>query len=281
MSVKNFNPTLWSDMIFQAYDSRKVFAGLANREYEGEIRNYGDTVVINEIGDFTAVSYDGSSSITYQTPDGAQKILKIDQSYIVPVHYDDLDKAQNNPKLMTEIARKAGVAIMQNIDYALSGLYTSAGITDGSTSSVTDITSANVISTVADMSSAFDENNVPQDRRVAVVPPWFAQKLTLANIVRDTNNSPALMTGYVGSMMGWEFYMSNNVRHSSTTWYAPMFFRAGDSIALAEQINSVSVLQDKDYLGDFMRAHVLYGYKAVRPNALGVMYVAEGSESAI
>lgn len=280
MSIANFKPTIWHGMVLGKYRNVERFAGLTNREFEGDIRNYGDTVMINEIGDLTAVEYTGASAITYQNLEGAAKVLKIDQSYMVPVTYPDLDKAQSNPKLMGDIAQEMAYAIQEKVETSLSALYTDAGITvSGTTGSPTSVTSANVTTLFAAANTQFGNNSVPTNGRVCVVPPWLGQKIVLAKIAKDTNNSAVLNEGYIGSYMGWDIYESNNISHSGTTWYAPMFFRRNDTIALAEQIMNVEALRDKDYASDFMRSWILYGTKVVKPKSLGVAYVAEGSET--
>ena len=52
MALDQFKPTLWADGVFKTYDKSFVFAALANREYEGIIKNYGESVKINEIKNF-------------------------------------------------------------------------------------------------------------------------------------------------------------------------------------------------------------------------------------
>lgn len=125
------------------------------------------------------------------------------------------------------------------------------------------------------------ENNVPNQGRVAIVPPWFAAKIDLAKLIRDTNNSMISNDAYVGRYMGFEIFESNNISHSSTTWYAPMFFSAGDTIAFAEQLMDMEALRDKDAFKDYMRGLIVYGAKVVRPDSLAVAYVSEGSETTI
>lgn len=278
MSISNFIPIVWSDKIFQANDKAKVFASLANREYEGEISNKGDQVKINELGDITVSDYTGS--VSYQDLDDAAKFLVVNQDKYAAFNNEDLDAVQSNPKLLGEATRKMGVALANTEDQYLAGLYTEAGITSGSTGTPTSITSGNVTSTISGMTSDFDENDVPQDRRVAVCPPWFVQKLVLAKVLYDTDNSEALGNGRVGRYMGWEIYMSNNVSHSSTTWYAPMFFRAMDTIAHANQLTNIESLRLEDKFADGVRGRMVYGSKVVRPSSLGVIYCAAGSESA-
>ena len=81
--------------------------------------------------------------------------------------------------------------------------------------------------------------------------------------------------------MGFDILESNNISRSGTTWYAPMFFSAGDTIAFAEQIMNMEALRDKDTFSDYMRGLIVYGAKVVRPSSLAVADVAEGSETTI
>lgn len=279
MSVKNFIPTIWSDMILQDYTERAVFRPLMNTSYEGSISGYGDTVKINSIGDFSTGAYSGT--VTYTELDDASLMLKITEKYYIAKKIDDIDKRQVNPKLMGEITRKMAQAFLATTETFMSGLYTDAGIVDGSTTSVTAITSANVISTFGDMASAFDEADVPDDGRVAVIPPWLAQKIVLAGVIRQTDNNATLSAGYVGQFQGFEIYKSNRISHSSTTWYAPMFFRKNDTIAFAEQINMVEAMRLESQFGDGIRSLMVYGGKVIKPESLGVLYCSEGSESTI
>ena len=53
MSVTNFIPTIWSARLLAHLDKKHVYAALVNRDYEGEIKYYGDTVMINQFGDIT------------------------------------------------------------------------------------------------------------------------------------------------------------------------------------------------------------------------------------
>ena len=285
MSIENFIPKIWSDKIFQSYDKAFVFGNLANRSYEGAIRNFGDQVKISELGDFTATAYTGST-LTYNTPQDASKYLLINQKYAIAVKLDDIDNAQSNPKLMGEITRKMGIGFSDNVDQYIAGLYTEAGIEGvaaggATTGSPLSITTANVTSVIRDIGTSLSENNVPQQGRVAVIPPWLHAKLDLTKVVRDTNNSFILNDAYIGRYMGFDLFASNNVSHSGSTWYTPMFFSAADTIAFAEQMMKMEVLRDKDTFDDYMRGLIVYGAKVVRPSSLATVYVAEGSETTI
>ena len=49
MTVNNFIPTIWSGQVFLDFQKATVLSGLTNRNYEGEISAYGDTVKITKV----------------------------------------------------------------------------------------------------------------------------------------------------------------------------------------------------------------------------------------
>ena len=104
------------------------------------------------------------------------------------------------------------------------------------TGSVKEIDSAVAISTITGIARQMDEKNAPRAGRVMVLPPWFVEKLVLAKIIRDTDNSATMTNGYLGNYLGFEMYMSNNIVASGTTYWLPMFFVKGYTIAHAQQI---------------------------------------------
>lgn len=80
MSVKNFIPQIWSARLLAHLDKIHVYAGLVNRDYEGEIKQFGDTVKINQIGDITIKKYTGAAIDAPDDLTGEQDTLTIDQA---------------------------------------------------------------------------------------------------------------------------------------------------------------------------------------------------------
>ena len=44
MAISTFIPTIWSARLLAHLDKAHVYAKLVNRDYEGEIKNFGDKV---------------------------------------------------------------------------------------------------------------------------------------------------------------------------------------------------------------------------------------------
>ena len=60
-----------------------------------------------------------------------------------------------------------------------------------------------------------------------------------------------------------------------------MFFRRDDTIGFAEQLSEIEAVRHENSFGDGIKSLMVYGGKVLRPESLGVLYCAEGSESAI
>ena len=57
MALDAVIPEVWAGRLLANLNDSHVYAGLGNRDYEGDIKEYGDVVRINSIGRVTVSSY--------------------------------------------------------------------------------------------------------------------------------------------------------------------------------------------------------------------------------
>jgi len=286
MGVENFIPELWSDRIFVNLRKSLVFGSLCQRDYEGEIRNFGDTMKINEIGPVTVTAYTKRATISYEQLTSAQKELKIDQASYFAFSIDDIDAAQTKPKLMDAAMNDAAYRIADTIDTFIGGLFAEAGATPstttyiGTAASHLTVSSGNVIETFSYANRYLSDKNVPTGGRWMVVPPWVVQKLVLAEAggisaiaVPKVMNDGALVNGFVGKCMGFDLFESNNCGHGAAA------VMCGDrtAISYAGQIAKVSALERETTFDTAARGLYIYGAKVTRPDALLTLYFTEGA----
>ena len=119
MALNNFIPTVWSARILQNLQKALVFGSDAviNTDFEGEIRQMGDTVVINSIGAVTVSNYTKNTNLSdpETLSDGSMNLL-INQAKSFNFQVDDIDKAQAKPKVIDEAMREAGYALADALD---------------------------------------------------------------------------------------------------------------------------------------------------------------------
>jgi len=166
MSLENFIPKIWSGKYLKQLEEEHIFVGLCNRDWEGDISEAGDTVKINSIGDITVNDYNkGSTTITPEQLTDASTILTVDQSKYFAFEIDDIDQAQQKPKVMGKAMQKSAQAIADVADSYIAGLYGDAGITpakeDWTSSGDLDISDA-----VKKIRQNLWENNVPRNASI-------------------------------------------------------------------------------------------------------------------
>jgi len=278
MSVTNFVPTIWTTTMLKEREKTFVAINNCNRNYEGEIKGKGDRVKISGLGaininDYTKNNF--STGLTLQTLDDVSTMLVVDQAKYYYFAIDDVDKAQANQNLMKEAMRRAGLGLNDAADQFIFNKYTEAANTVTAT-----ITSANIISTVASGLQKLYENNVPQGENIVLeVSPQVATKMLLAKIIRDYDSS-TLKNGKIGTFLGCDIFMSNNIVQSTTLSHC--LLRTKQAISYAEQLLETDAfkLQGEGF-GDAVKGLMVYGAKVVKPKEMVHLALTTGSESTI
>ena len=176
MAFSNFIPEVWSARLLEHLDKVHVYANLMNRDYEGEIRAFGDTVHINQVGAITISDYTGADLSTPEELDSTMQDLAIDKAKYFNFQIKDVDNAQSNPKLVDAAMQRASYGMNDVIDQYLASLLVSgvdAGNILADDSKAVTPTSATAYDYLVDLSVKLDEANVPMPGRWVVVPPWY------------------------------------------------------------------------------------------------------------
>lgn len=217
MAISNFIPEVWAGELLGVLDKSLVYAGEAcsNRNYEGEISAFGDTVHIVGISDPTITAYSKDNDLSSpQALTDNEQLLVIDQAQSFNFQLDDIDKAQsrNAGALLDEAARRAGFGLRDKADKLVGGRMAAAagkglGVINAS-STATEVYDKVLVPA----SVALDEANVPEEERFVVLPPSVYGKLQLDGRFVKANESgtEALHNGIVGNAAGLTILKSNN-----------------------------------------------------------------------
>jgi hypothetical protein len=257
MSLKNFIPEIWSARILGFLAKAQVLASVANRDYQGEITGYGDTVKINSIGDITVASYARDTTITPQALSDQQTKLLIDQSNYFAFAIDDLDKTQQNPKVMSAAMQKAAYTLKDTADQYLAGLWAQAG----TKVTAQEVASSNIIDWMLAIGQGLDDNNVPTDGRWIILNPELSAKLVKARLIVETANSGILDNGLVGRGLGFTIYKSNNLKTVAS--YVKVLAGTNAGLSYAEQLVQVEGYRPQSSFSDAVKGLHVFGAKVV------------------
>lgn len=268
MAIQNFISTVWSENLYQALDKQYIAVSNCNRDYEGEIREKGNTVKICGLGKVNVSDYQKNANMSNPaTLSDNMRELVIDQAKYFNFQIDDIDRAQSTPKLMEAAMKNAADALADEADKYVFGLCGEAG----TTITETNVTVDNVIDLLIDARTKLFANNVSDPHDIVFeVTPEVAGLILKAKVSLATDNTDALENGCIGSIGGCKVYVSNNIlREESDTGIShKCMARTKRAIAFAEQLSEIDAYRPELRFADAVKGLHLYGAKVVYPSEM-------------
>lgn len=267
-TYKNFIPTIWSARLLANLDKALVALQFVNRDYEGEITAYGDTVKINQMGNVTIKDYTGADIDDPEEIDSTQINLTIDQAKYFNFAVKDVDKAQANVNLLDGAMGRASYGMADAIDQDIFGQYANAGIKVGTAEAPTVIdTPAAAYDALVDLGIKLDEKNVPKAERKVVLPPWFFG--LLAKDARFTRDLNILANGVVENATVGRFQLlqSNNLT-TETAGAVHALAGTTQAISFANQVVETEAYRPEKNFSDAVKGLNVWGRKVVQPDCL-------------
>ena len=268
MSIQNFVSTVWSENLYQALDKQYIAVSNCNRDYEGEIRERGNTVRICGIEDISVANYTKNINMEYpEVISDHQRDLVIDQAKYFNFQIDDIDLTQSSPKLMDLAMKNAASALANAADRYVYGLCGE----NGYAITVPQVSSENIIDILIDARTKLMENNVSNASDIVIeVTPEIAGMILKAKVGLSTDNTSALETGCLGSIGGCKIFVSNNLNqtHTEDGFFHQCIARTKRAVAFAEQLSEIDAYRPELRFADAVKGLHLYGAKVVYPEEL-------------
>jgi hypothetical protein len=309
-----FIPTLWSGKLLAKFYQNTMLTEIANTDYEGELKNQGDTIRIRLAPSISISDYTAGMSLNYEVPVPIFQDMQVDKGKYFGVQVNDVLAYQSDMDLMNmfteDAAKQLKIAIENEVlfnNFVTEGPHASnEGATAGAISAAynlgTDVTPidqatpANVLNAILRMSSALDEQNVPEDGRFLIITPFDRNLLMQSNIAQayfTGDQSSVVRTGKIGMLDRFNVYVSNllprgnagkalvasltdpatggAVSNAKTRRLMVAGTKAATSFAMT--INKTEPLRNQTDFGDIVRGLAVYGRKVVKPEALVIAQV--------
>lgn len=235
-----FIPTIWSGKLNEKFYAASTFASICNRNWEGDISNIGDKVVINNIPSLVINDYVVGGNLSYQTPTPNTIEMAVDRAKYYGFNVADVLEYQSKPDLMDMFTNDASEqmrvvidstclfrSILSNGATATSddgiptlNRGTTAGFRSGSYDLGTDAAPVNVAATdvaldiILRMASVLDEQNVPESGRFLIIDPATRLRLMNTKIAQAYLTGDAksmLRNGMIGTIDRFDVYVTNQL----------------------------------------------------------------------
>ena len=312
-----FIPEVWSGKLVEKFYEATVLGAIANTDYEGEIKNKGDTVQIRSRPDVAIADYESNMDLAVTRPSVAKQSLLIDKGKYFNLALDDVMEIQSDIDQLSVWAEDASEAMKIAVDTGVLADVTDAsgegaqidsdnrGTTAGAISGDLDIgvaatpqfvsgAGAGVFSGAADSSAekivdyiincgqVLDEQNIPESNRFMVIPAWVAARIKRSDL-KDASlagdGTSIQRNGRLGMIDRFTLYLSNLLLPATGTATAyPILFGTTAALTFAAQFTKLETLRSERSFSNLLRGLQVYGYRVVNGVALGLGHVSKGNE---
>ena len=267
-------PTIWSSRIRTHLERVLVYgAAFTNRDYEGEIKDSGDTVNILSVGEVTVSDYLGQVMEAESLTDEAQKLV-IDQRKHFNFHVDDVDARASALKLVDEGSKRAAQAMSNVRDRYVAGL-----LKDVDAGNLVVADGAPIIvgfgpgevrpyDALLELTQKLDEADVPISDRHTVLPAWFVRALKVQFGERSNGLGESIaVNGKVGTLDGIIIHQSNNVPNTDGEYKCAV---GRPFITFADAVTKVETYRPEKRFATGVRGLYVYGGKLTHPTGFAV-----------
>jgi len=301
-----FIPEIWSGKLIEKFYAATVLSAISNTDYEGEIKQHGDTVHIRTKPTLTIRDYLAGGDLTLERPSAPKVDLVIDKGKYFAAILDDVMKIQSDINLMSLWSDDAGQQMKITIDTAvllgmLNGAtattnrgatagYISANINLGVTGTPLTIVAnspaagqVDVLDAILRLGQVLDERNIPETGRWLVIPTWMAtliKKSELRQAYMSGDQTTMIRNGRIGMVDRFTVYVSNLLPAGVSSGLAAgeyaVYAGIAHGLTFASQMTNMETLRSERTFGSILRGLQVYGYKVVDGNALAQAIVTQG-----
>lgn len=303
----NFIPEIWSGKLIEKFYASTVLAAISNTDYEGEIKNKGDKVIIRTKPTITIKDYKADGALEVERPSAAPINLLIDKGKYFNLILDDVMEVQSDLNMMNmwsdDAAQQFKLVVDREVLLSLIGKAATAnrGITAGAisaninlgvTGTPIQVVSRNpnatagkteIVDLLVRLGQALDEQNIPEQGRWVVLPAWLGAQIKMSEL-RDAaltgDGVSILRNGRLGMVDRFTIYVSNLLPSGVPAGLAAgewvVFAGTQHALTFASQINKVETMRSEHTFGQLLRGLQVYGYNVLDGTALAQAIVTPG-----
>lgn len=291
------SPELWSKLMQPKFYTKTAMLEIANTDWEGEIKKFGCKVNIRTLPDVTVADYTKHGTTTMQNMEPSLVELEINKGKYWYIKMDNVDLAQADMDWIQKFTNDASEQMKIKIDAeVLQGVYadpdaTNKGAAAGADSADIDLgaagapkafTTSTAVALIENANVVLDENNVPDEDRYIILPPWAVGQLkqdVIKNVYVTGDKVSPLRNGVVGNIDRMKIIASRQLKSVTDSggkkaWYC--LFGHKKALTFASQfIETVFFDKLENTAGKAARGINVFGYKVIQPKALGCLYVSK------
>ena len=294
VNINDYIPIIYSRRLLIAFHAKTVLASIANTDYQGQIQQYGDSVVIRLGAKLNSYPYEKGMELVNQQPERESIILPINKGRYISTIYDQVDLKQTDIPMIQADAEEGAIQMKEDIESAIfADIFSEADAANqgdaagkksgsynlGKAGAPLEVSKNNILDVITDCMSVLSEQNVPNTptERWMLLPVQFTN-LLLKSELKDAammgDRESAIRRGAIGVIANFTIFETNLL--SSTTDSGKLvwncIFGTKKAFTFASQFTNKETLVAERTFGRVVRMLQVYGYKVTRPYGIGHLY---------
>lgn len=266
-----FIPEIWSGNMLKNYYEQALASEICNHNYEGEIKNQGDKVIIRRDPEVEIRQYYKGLKLETQAveDEGVEFVIQRAVYFNFPV--DDVDRRQSDVPWVQKVTDNASIKTKNYIDKQLFADVYSDVASGNQVWSNVSMDQDDALDLMVDIGVAMDDNYVPDDgNRWVLVPNWLKGLIkknpNFLDASKMGDSKSMLRTGFIGTIDRTKVYGTTNLYSAAT--YTYILAGHPEAVTYATQIVKTEKLRNPSTFGDLIRGLQVYDWKATQPTLL-------------
>jgi hypothetical protein len=299
MAYETFIPTVWNESLIRELERKHVFALHCNRDYEGDVKELGDSVRILNVGRPTIHSTTTDSKYTFQTNLNDAETIN-NSSITMPIkqirYYryivGDIDKAQmkNSGKVMSAYQKETAEGLANEIDKYLgqtvfetapkfTNTYSNATygyikVTSGDSATAAADAAQNVLELLDDILQKARENDIADSVQLYAECSPKLYKLARKALIKLSTDNVKIIEGkeylkYDNLLIEW----TNNIKTvdavaEANAAYESLVIRTDRAVAFVHPLTHAEPYRPEDGFADALKGFILFDGMVTRPKEI-------------
>jgi len=217
-----FIPELWANEGLAILEENMVIANLVHRDFENEIKDYGDVVNTRRPGTFQIRRKADGTTLSQQDANATNVRVPLDQWFYTSFTIKDGEASKSFQDLVDIYLRPGMQTIARAVDRAVLGrCHNFLGAPAGRSGRLGNLTSANAKDYLLEARERLNVNKAPVAGRNLILAPSAETALLKCDMFIKANErgdgGTALENAQLGRILGFETYMDQNVNSMLAT----------------------------------------------------------------
>lgn len=301
-SIGAYIPELYAKELLIEFYAATVLAAIANTNYEGEIKAYGDKVIVRALPAISIRPYVKGQKLQYDHLTTSNVDLLIDKAYYYGVQAPKVDQVQSDIAFISKWAAHASENLKIEVDRDCLGRLPAAAhaknagdaagrisgnINLGKAGAAISLSNTNILGKIVEAVQCLAEQNIDTSnpgKIWAVIPAWVASRIKtseLRDASRDGGGGMSMLrNGRLGVIDNVTLYQSNNILPDEDNGYHIVVGHK-DCYTFASQLVENETLKNPDDFGDILRGLQVYGDQVMKREGIVDVYVTPAALSNI